>query len=177
MGKGLLVLIVVVALYLIVAALPRLGRGEKDEAADGHEEEEASPPDMDESFLDAARKGDRKAVDAVVVHSPADLVLLRSLLYSSKIENYARNDHVSALLPGVGIAGLTSVAISVFEDDYEAACELVGEYLEEKKKGREEGSSGAGDRIRNVGEFIVAGRFVSSGEDSTDPRIIPLPRR
>jgi hypothetical protein len=152
----------------------RSGRKGKAEAEDGGDQEKSPVLDMDESFLDVAQKTGKRVVDAVIVHSPADLSILRSLLYSGEIENYVRNDHVSALLPGVGIDGLTNMVISIFEDDYEAACELVNEYLDGKRRRREEGDGRAGDRIRNVGEFIVAGRFVSSGNDGIDPQIIPI---
>jgi hypothetical protein len=174
MSGSLVVLIVIIVFAVIIAAL-RPGRKGKAEAVDGGDEGEALILDMDASFLNVAQKTGKRVVDAVVVHASADLALLRSLLYSGGIENYVRNDHVSALLPGVGINGLTSMVISVFEDDYEATCEIVGEYLDEKMKGREEGNRGAGDKIRNVGEFVVTGRFVSSGDDSMDPRVIPLP--
>ena len=170
-----LVIFAIVFIFAVIAALMRPGSRKRIEDADKGDQEESPALDMDASFLDAAQETGKRVVDAVVVYAPADLALLRSLLYSSGIENYVRNNHVSALLPGVGINGLTSMVISVFEDDYEATCEAVGEYLDEKMKGREEGDGSAGDKIRNVGEFVVTGRFVSSGDDSMDPRVIPLP--
>jgi len=173
--SGSLAIFTIIIIFAVIATLLRPGRGKKDEAADENDQEGAPVPDMDASFLDAAQKTDRRVVDAVVVHSSADLALLRSLLYSSKIENYVRNDHVSALLPGVGVNGLTNMVISIFEDDYESAKEIVADYLNEKKAGREGSASRTGDKIRNVGEFIVTGRFVSSGDDSMDPRVIPIP--
>lgn len=172
--SGILAIFIGIILFAVIAAVLLPGRKGKAEAADGGGQDEAPILDMDASFLDAAQRSNRRVVDAVIVHAPADLALLRSLLYSSGIENYVRNDHVSALLPGVGINGLTSMVISVFEDDYEAAAEIVTEFLNEKKSGREGSASRTGTKIRNVGEFVVTGRFVSSGDDSMDPCVIPV---
>jgi len=172
--RGILAIFTIVIIFAVVAALMRPGSKGRSEDADESGRDEGPAPDMDASFLDAAQKADKRVVDAVVVHSLADLAILRSLLYSSEIENYVRNDHVSALLPGVGIDGLTSMVISIFEDDYESARQIVNDYLDEKRKGRKESRKATGNRMRNVGEFIVTGRFVSSGEDSMDPAMIPI---
>jgi hypothetical protein len=129
---------------------------------------------MNDSFLNKAQTTDERVIYAVVVYSLNDLNMIRSLLYSSKIENYVKNNHVSTLYPGVGIDGLNSMIISIFENDYESTREIVNDYLAEKKKERGENTAkDTGNRIRNVGEFIVTGRFVSSNKDSKDPEILP----
>ena len=172
MTTDLLPITLLVISILIIFLLFKKKVNQKTEAVNNNEEEDLV--DMNKSFLEKAQG--KEVVNAIIVYSINDLNIIRSLLFSSGIENYVRNDHMSSLLPGIGINGLTSMIISIIKSDYSETKEIVMDYIEEKinERNNQNVNKEIIDKIRNVGEFVVTGRFVSSSSEARDPEIIKI---
>ena len=138
-------------------------KGERPQAGEGELAEEAVRDiDMDAEFLRNA--SGRPAVDAIRLYSQEDCSMLRSMLYSCGIMSLARFPNMSSLRPGVGIPGYNDIVITLYEDDLGEAREIVDEY---NRRGGGD-APGAGEKIRNMAEFLVAGWIV--GGPKAGPR-------
>ena len=144
------------------AARPEPGEGELAEDA-------VRGIDMDGEFL--AKAGGRPTTDAIRLYSQEDCALLRSMLYSCGIMSLVRYPNMNSLRPGAGIPGYNDIVITLYEDDLGEAGEIVDEY---NRRGAGDAPT-AGEKIRNVAEFLVAGWIV--GGAAAGPRADFIARR
>jgi len=137
------------------AAKPRPGEGELAEDA-------VRDIDMDGEFL--AKAEGRRMVDAIRLYSQEDCAMLRSMLYSCGIMSLVRFANMNSLRPGAGIPSYNDIVLTLYEDDLGEAREIVDEY---NLRGVGEAPT-AGEKIRNMAEFLVAGWIV--GGPKAGPR-------
>jgi hypothetical protein len=169
----LLAVLVLIPLGLFFFRRPRPAARPAPNAATGAE---AAPvddmADMNAAFLARAEASGEASVDAVAVYTIHDLTMIRSLLAGASIANFAKNEHMSSLIPGVGIDGLNTMVVTVFATDAAAAEELVADYLSQKKEDRTEGGRRPADLLRNIVEVGVTGRFVAAAKDARPPETL-----
>lgn len=140
------------------------GAGEEERAEDA-----VRDLDMDREFLGKA--AGRRAIDAIRLYSQEDCAMLRSLLYSCGIQSLVRFANMNSLRPGAGVPNYNDIVITLYEGDLEEAQEIVEAY---NRAGAGEGPT-AGEKIRNMAEFLVAGWIV--GGSKAGPRADFIARR
>lgn len=101
-------------------------------------------------------------VKYVHLYSPLngiELMLLRSILDSERINYYVRNDNFGSLEVGPYIGLFNAKMIEVQDDQYEQARELLADYFEKTSKEKDEPTKSFSlfDKIRMVIEVFVFG--------------------
>ena len=124
---------VVLPLLYFLFRRPRAAAGRRPGGADPATDAADGLSDLDAAFMARAEAGGEEAVDAIAVMTIADLPLVRSLLAAAGIANFAKNDHMSSLIPGVGLEGLNPMTITVFRSDVQAAEEIYAAYLSKQR--------------------------------------------
>lgn len=103
-----------------------------ERAEEDSESEEASKTeeeiDLNQEFFKKAEVTNEEAIDAIVCNSQADLILLRSVLYSCGIQTYAKNQYIADLKLGWGFPGFTKVTLVLFKDDIDEAKKIIEDY-------------------------------------------------
>jgi len=176
MQTDLVLLLVLAAVLLTLYALfaRRRDPGQRhgtvrNEGAEGLERDEGSMAedavrdiDMDGEFI--AKAAGKRTVDAIRFYSQEDCAMLRSMLYSCGIQSLARFGNMNSLRPGAGVPSYNDIVLTLYEDDLDAAREVVEDY----NLGQADDAPSPGTRIRNVAEFLVAGWI--TGGPAAGPR-------
>jgi hypothetical protein len=174
MLNGLMPLLIIICILLIFAVIIRNSRKAKNRHLESSiEESEIHEINMNNRFLDIADSTGKKAIDAVIIYSLNDLLIIRSQLFSCGIENYVKNEKLNTLFSGIGINGLTNIVLTIFEEDLNETKEIVNEFISSKSRQRKaKGKKELLSKARNIGELIITGRYVSNSVDMRDPEII-----
>ena len=143
-------------------AASRAKTEEPGSTEEGLAEDAVRDIDMDAEFLGNA--AGRRTVDAIRLYSQEDCAMLRSMLYSCGIMSLVRFPNMNSLRPGAGIPNYNDIIITLYEGDLEEAMEIVEDY---NRSGSGDAPT-AGEKIRNMAEFLVAGWIV--GGPKSGPR-------
>jgi hypothetical protein len=142
-------------LYFIVFIITDTKKYKDDEISES--EKLIDNIDLDEKFIFEKASTGKSAIDILRFHSVAEIITIRSLLFSCGINSLIQFANINRLYPGIAVDGYNDIRLTVFEDDLLEVEEILRNYNTEiisKDKIK------LVSKIRNIIEFIFVFWYV-----------------